>query len=81
MLIEKLKYNSKNTMKTVGDRLNTRKKYLNKKYMPCVRNCLRIKWKNGMDIITKMSRKTDPRSVLYRRNRWLELDSPHLSFY
>ena len=26
MLIEKLKYKSKNTMKTVGDRLNTRKK-------------------------------------------------------
>ena len=33
-----------------------------------------------MDIINKMSRKTDPRSVLYRRNRWLELDSPILVF-
>lgn len=80
MLIEKLKYNSKNTTKTVGDRLNTREKQLNKKQDTCVRNYLRIKWKNGMDIINKMSRKTDPRSILYRRNRWLELDSSHLSF-
>ena len=40
-------------MKTVGDRLNTIEKQLNKKQETCVKNCLRIKWKNGMDIIKK----------------------------
>lgn len=35
-------------MKTVGDRLNTIEKQLNKKQETCVKNCLRVKWKwNG----------------------------------